>query len=123
MIAAQEVHHAVPQCLLRLWDEANGSLPDGEVSEAWLEFEHEARRWRIPVTIDRSELEVLVERSTVVLEREKHRLLHRNDWQRWGRRGGRETVRRYGSSWMSALALKRWGRLTAADLDSMRVVR
>ena len=44
----------------------------------------------------RVDLEALVDRSTVVLEREKHRLIHEGDWRRWGARGGRETLRRYG---------------------------
>ena len=123
MIAAQEVHHAVPRCLLKLWDEANGCIPDGGFSTAWLEFTVEAERWRVPVEIGRSDLARLIESSTEVLERERHRLIHASDWQRWGARGGREVVRRYGSAWMSALALKRWGRLSASDLDAMRVVR
>jgi hypothetical protein len=63
-----------------------------------------------------------VEASTVLLEREKHRLIHGSDWQRWGRRGGLATLRRYGTSWYSALALKRWGRLGAEDLERARVV-
>jgi hypothetical protein len=108
--------------LLRLWDEANGSLPDREISPAWLEFVVEAERWRVPVQISRAELEWLVEHSTEILEREKHRLLHASDWQRWGRRGGLSTVRRYGTEWMAALALKRWGRISAEDLANARVV-
>jgi hypothetical protein len=39
-------------------------------------------RWCVPVEISRDDLEVLVERSTVVLEREKHRLIHQDDWRR-----------------------------------------
>lgn len=35
-----------------------------------------------PVEISRDDLEALVEASGVVLEREAHRLLHENDWQR-----------------------------------------
>jgi hypothetical protein len=54
--------------------------------------------------------------------REKHRLIHGSDWQRWGRRGGLATLRRYGTSWYSALALKRWGRLEAEDLARARVI-
>ena len=122
MIAAQEVHHAVPRCLLRLRDRAEGELRMAGVG-AWLEFEHEAERWRVPVTISRSELERLVEASTVVLDREKHRLIHQSDWQRWGRRGGRETIRRYGSDWMALIALKRWGRITTAELEAARPLR
>ena len=117
----EELHHAAPRCLLRLWDEANGTLPDRGISPAWLEWEDEAGRWGVPVEVDREVLEALVERSTEILEREKHRLLHASDWQRWGRRGGLSTVRRYGTEWMAALALKRWGRLTAEDLARARV--
>jgi hypothetical protein len=122
-VAAQqlEVHHAAPRCLLRLHDEAQGELRIAGVG-AWLEFEHEAKRWGVPVEISREDLEALVENSSVVLEREKHRLLHANDWQRWGRRGGLATLRLYGTSWFSALALKRWGRISAEDLAAARVV-
>ena len=79
--ASAEVHHAIPRCLLRLYD-ATQEPPsaDGERFEAWLEFEREATRWGVPVEIRHSDLEALVEQSAVVLEREAHRLLHRNDW-------------------------------------------
>jgi hypothetical protein len=119
-----EVHHAVPRCLLRLHDGArdpSGDL-DGAGIQAWLEWEWEAMRWGVPVEIAREDLEGLIERSTILLEREKHRLIHGSDWQRWGRRGGLATLRRYGTSWYSALALKRWGRLDGDDLDDARLV-
>jgi len=77
-----EVHHAAPRCLISLHERANGISLDGEGIQAWLEWEWEAMRWRVPVEISRDELEVLVERSTVVLEREKHRLIHEGDWRR-----------------------------------------
>ena len=116
-----EFHHAAPRCLLRLYD-ATQEPPsaDGERFEAWLEFEREATRWGVPVEIRHSDLEALVEQSVVVLEREAHRLLHRNDWQRWGRRGGLATLSRYGSDWFALLALRRWGRISAADLEAAR---
>ena len=117
-----ERHHAVPRCLLRLHDEAQGELRVAGVG-AWLEFEHEARRWGVPVEIAREDLERLVEASTEVLEREKHRILHASDWQRWGRRGGLSTLRRYGSDWFALLALRRWGRITPAQLDEARPLR
>jgi hypothetical protein len=79
-------------------------------------------RWGVPAEIARRDLERLVEASTVLLEREKHRPIHGSDWQWWGRRGGLATLRRYGTSWYSALALKRWGRLDAEDLDRARLV-
>ena len=122
MQAKPEVHHAAPRCLLRLHEEAEGELRLAGMG-AWLEFELEAERWGVPVEIPREDLEALVEHSTVVLEREKHRLLHATDWQRWGRRGGLATLRRYGSDWFALLALRRWGRISAEDLDAARVLR
>ena len=124
MARKPEVHHAAPRCLLALHDRANGNTSlDGEGIQAWLEWEVEASRWRVPVEIDRSDLEELVASSEVLLERERHRLVHASDWRRWGRRGGRETLRRYGSCWFSLLALKRWGQITAADLEAAAKTR
>jgi hypothetical protein len=118
-----ESHHAAPRCLLPLHEKANGTSLNGEGIQAWVEWEMEAMRWRVPVEISRDDLKRLVETSEVVLERERHRLLHQNDWQRWGSRGGRETLRRYGAEWFSLLALRRWGRMTPEDLDAARVLR
>ena len=119
----EELHHAAPRCLLSLHEKANGSSLDGEGIQAWLEWEMEAMRWRVPIEISRDDLEGLVEASGVVLERAAHRLLHESDWQRWGSRGGKETLRRYGTEWFALLALRRWGRLTSEDLESARVLR
>jgi hypothetical protein len=80
-------------------------------------------RWRVPVEISKADLEELVECSAVVLEREKHRLIHESDWQRWGRRGGLIVLGRYGTEWFALLALRRWGRITAADLEAARPLR
>lgn len=91
-----------------------------EPCSAWLEWTDEAGRWGVSVEIPRGDLAKLVERSAVVLDREKHRLIHQSDFARWGRRGGRETVRRHGPDFMAARALLRWGRITRADLDAMR---
>ena len=119
----EELHHAVPRCLLRLYEDATNGDLDGAGIEAWLEFEIEAMRWGVPVEISREDLERLVEASTVVLDREKHRMIHRNDWQRWGRRGGLATLRRYGSDWFALLALRRWDRITPVDLEAARPLR
>ena len=119
----EEVHHAVPRCLIALRERANGLPLDGEGIQVWLEWEWEATRWRVPVEISSEELQKLVDASEVVLEKEKHRLLHGEDWRRWGSRGGRETLRRYGADWFSLLALRRWGRITADDLDAARALR
>ncbi len=120
----EEVHHAAPRCLVSLHERANGGTElDGEGIQAWLEWEMEAMRWRVPIEISRDDLEALVGASETVLEREKHRLLHEGDWRRWGARGGRETLRRYGADWFSLLALRRWGRITAAELEAARALR
>jgi hypothetical protein len=119
----EELHHAAPRCLISLHEKANGSSLDGEGIQAWLEWEMEAMRWRVPVEISKDDLETLVETSGVVLDREKHHLLHASDWQRWGSRGGRETLRRYGSDWFALLALRRWGRITTQDLNAARGLR
>ena len=117
-----EAHHAAPRCLISLHERANDATTlDGEGIQAWLEWEWEATRWRVPVEISRSDLEALVDRSTVVLEREKHRLIHEGDWKRWGARGGRETLRRYGPGWFSLLARRRWGRIGPEELEATRV--
>jgi hypothetical protein len=113
-----EAHHAAPRCLLSLHEKANGTTLDGEGIQAWLEWEWEATRWRVPVEISREEL---VDRSTVVLEQEKHRLIHEGDWRRWGSRGGRETLRRYGQGWFALLARRRWGRISPEDLEAARM--
>ena len=119
----EELHHAAPRCLISLHEKANGSSLDREGIQAWLEWEMEAKRWRVPIEISKDDLEALVKASGVVLEREAHRLLHVSDWQRWGSRGGRETLRRYGTDWFALLALRRWGRITAQDLDAARGLR
>lgn len=119
-----EAHHAAPRCLLTLHERANGSTAlDGEGIQAWVEWEHEAMRWRVPVEISSDDLRALVEASETVLEREAHRLVHQGDWRRWGSRGGRETLRRYGAEWFSLLALRRWGRITASELEAARLIR
>jgi len=110
-----------PRCLISLHERANGAELDGEGIQAWLEWEWEAMRWCVPVEISREDLEALVDRSTVMLEREKHRLIHEGDWRRWGARGGRETLRRYGPQWFSLLARRRWGRISPEELEAARV--
>ena len=127
MVAArkpqEEAHHAAPRCLVALHERANGSSLDGEGIQAWLEWEMEAMRWRVPIEISKEDLEALVGASETVIEREEHRLLHEGDWRRWGARGGRETLRRYGSGWFSLLALRRWGKISAAELEATRAPR
>ncbi len=115
-----ELHHRVPRCLLRLYDRA-ASHPDfdGEGIELWLEFEHEAIRYGVDANVSRDDLVALIEASTVVLPREEHRAGHESDFVRWGRRGGRETFRRYGRPWFALLARRRWGRISAPELAAV----
>jgi hypothetical protein len=40
-----------------------------------------------------------------------------------GRRGGLTILRRYGSDWFALLALRRWGRISPAELDAARPLR
>ena len=56
------------------------------------------------------------------MDREGHRLIRASDWQRWSRRGGLAMLSRYGTSWYSLLALRRWGRITDEDLAEARFV-
>ena len=76
---AQDKHHAAPRCLIFLHEKASGSSLDGEGIQAWVEWEVEAMRWRVPVEIAREDLEALVASSEVALEREEHRLVHEGD--------------------------------------------
>lgn len=116
---ASEAHHAVPRCLLKLHERATTLTElDGEGIEAWLEWEWEAMRWRVPMEISRENLEELVASSEVVMAREAHRELHGTDWQRWGARGGRETLRRYGRGWFALLARRRWVKVSPEELEA-----
>jgi hypothetical protein len=116
--AAVEIHHRVPQCLLRLRDEAHAGELDGEGLQAWLDFEHEALRWSVDPEITRDDLEGLIEASTVSLGRNDHRTVHSEatDFARWGRRGGLETLGRYGRGWFRLLGRRRHGRITSEQL-------
>jgi hypothetical protein len=57
----EELHHAAARCLISLHEKANGSSLDGEGIQAWVEWEMEAMRWRVPVEISRDDLKALVE--------------------------------------------------------------
>jgi len=116
-MAAQEVHHRMPRCLLGLRERADeGNGIDGEGIQAWLDWELEAARYGVAPDIPRERLAELVEGSTVEMGRDEHREEHAGDFARWGRRGGLATLRRYGSAWFSLLAKRRWGRITAQQL-------
>jgi hypothetical protein len=92
----KELHHTVPQCLLRLRDRADAHPElDGEGLQLWLNYELEGLRFGVDPDLSREELEALIEGSTVVLPRVEHRAGHQNDFVRWGRRGGLATLRRY----------------------------
>ncbi len=113
---AVEIHHTVPQCLLRLHDEAYAGELDGAGIEAWLEWEAEAIRYGVDPDMSRVDLEALIEASTVSLRRDDHRVIHESDFVRWGRRGGLQTLRRYGRAWFVLLGRRRHGRITPEEL-------
>jgi hypothetical protein len=116
-MAAREVHHRVPRCLIGLRERADeGSGIGGEGIQAWLDWEFEAVRCGVDPDIPCERLADLVEGSTVEMGRDEHRAEHAEDFARWGRRGGLATLRRYGSAWFSLLARRRWGRITAQQL-------
>lgn len=72
MGAEVEIHHAVPRYLLRLHDAAKEQGLDGRHIQAWIEFEHEALRWGVPIDIERNDLEAMVEASeAALLQRER----------------------------------------------------
>ena len=118
-MAAQEVHHRVPQCLLGFRDAADAGEMDGAGLQVWLNYEMEAMLWVINPDIERNELAALIEDSTVLLSPEEHRYGPENDFVRWGRRGGLATLKRYGTSWFSLLAKRRWQRLSGAKLEQV----
>ena len=110
---AVEVHHEIPRCLLGLRDRADAH-PDplsGEGLQLWLDYECEAMRYGVDPDASRDELAALIDGSTVEIPREEHRAIHAGQWAEWGRIGGAETLRRYGTAWFSLLARRRWGRV------------
>jgi hypothetical protein len=117
---AREVHYTVLQCLLQLRDKAEAHQEfDGEGIQLWLDYELEALRFGVDPNISREELSALVENSTVLLPREEHRSGHQSNFAQWGRRGGLAMLRRYGTSWFSLLARRRWRRLSGAELEQV----
>lgn len=111
-----EVHHRVPRCLLRLRDRADAAGLTGEGIGLALEFEHEAHRWGVDPDVSRGELAAMIAGSTVEIPAEEHRNAHAEDFRRWGRRGGLRTLALYGAPWFTALAARRWDRITADQL-------
>jgi hypothetical protein len=65
MTREPDLHHAIPRCLISLHEKANGTSLDAEGIQAWVEWEMEAMRWRVPVEISRDELEGLVGTSSL----------------------------------------------------------
>ena len=116
--AAEEVHYAIPRCLLAMRDRAD-SCADPLSAEAlalWMDYECEALRFGVDPDTPRDELAAMVEGSTVEIPRSEHREVHAGDFARWGRRGGLATARRYGTAWMALLARRRWERISTEAL-------
>ena len=88
-VAAVEVHHQIPRCLLGFWDRGHGPGLDAEDLAAWLDWEAEAFRSGVDPDVTRDELAALIDGSTVELAREEHRAIHSGQWEEWGASGGR----------------------------------
>lgn len=117
-----EVHHRIPRSLLVAHDRttACGEL-DGAALQAWLDFEEECHSHGVSPDLSREELEAAIEGSTARVSREEHRSeIHAADWPRWGRMGGLRVLELYGRSYFVALARRRWSRITADELESVR---
>ena len=110
-VAAVEVHHRIPRCLLGFWDRGHGRGLEAEDLQAWLDWEAEAFRHGVDPDASRDELAALIDGSTVEMPREEHRAIHAHQWAEWGSIGGTETLRRYGTAWFSLLSRRRWGRV------------
>ncbi len=118
---AQEAHHAMPRCLLRLRDRADAHEEfDGEGIQLWLDYELEALRYGVDPDLSREELTALIKGSTV-LPREEHRNGHESDFVRWGRRGARDLLApRAGMVRVAgAAAVKADQRLTTSCADTV----
>lgn len=117
-----EVHHRVPRCLLGFFDRAASGELDGAGLQAWFEREEEAFRYGVDPDISREDLVSLIGSSAVPVPTVDHRAVHgaANDFVRWGRLGGLETLRRYGQPWFVLLGRRRWGRVGANALDRYR---
>jgi hypothetical protein len=122
MPEATEVHHRVPRRLLAAYDRmvAREQL-DGEALQAWFECEGMLMEYGLDPDVSREELKRAIEASAVEVTHEEHRAaIHGADWSRWGRKGGLATLERYGHGWFRHLALRRWRKITAADLARAR---
>ncbi|QIN84602.1 hypothetical protein GBA63_19580 [Rubrobacter tropicus] len=120
---AKEVHHRVPQHLLRAYDRMAAHTEfDGEGIGLALEFDELAMRYGIEDTdyLTREELVEGIESSRVELPREEHRETHAPDWREWGSWGGRTTLARYGRRYFRFLSHRRWGRISAEELALVR---
>jgi hypothetical protein len=120
-----ELHHEKPRHLLRLHREAFAGETDGAGVEAWLTWEAEAVRYGLPVEIRAEDLAAVVEASAVMIDACEHQNGHSaaGDFARWGRLGGLRTLQLYGTSWFALLALRRWGRISPAELEAARPLR
>ncbi len=122
-MAAAEVHHRTPRALLKLRDRLDAIGPGEDVLTLHIEYEHECQLYGIDAGVPRGQLAAFIDASTIVLPREEHRNGHESDFVRWGRIGGRTTLRLYGRAWFSLLALRRWKRITALELEEARPLR
>jgi hypothetical protein len=117
-----EVHHHVPRSLLSVYDRAMARAElDGAALQLWIDFEEECHRCGVSPDLSREELESVVESSAAEVSYEEHRFqIHAADWSRWGRLGGLKVLELYGPAYFEALAKRRWRKISAEELDSIR---
>ncbi|MEW6635362.1 MAG: SWIM zinc finger family protein [Actinomycetota bacterium] len=117
-----EIHHRIPRCLLKAWDRGNGPGLGPEDLQAWCEWFEEAHRYGVNPDVSREELAALIEGSAVEIAGDAHRAAHSeaDDFARWGRLGGLETLGRYGRPWFALLARRRWKKIGADALGAYR---
>jgi hypothetical protein len=117
--SAAQIHHRTPRRLLKVWNVGHGSSLEPEDLAAWIKWEEEAYRYGVDPEIPREVLAALIEGSTVELGVEEPRVAHSEagDFARWGRLGGLKTFTLYGPGWFVLLALRRWQKISAAQLE------
>src|SRR5215207_6073376 len=119
----KEAHHTKPRYLIELHHKAHAGGLDSNGLAAWVEWECEALRYGVdPDNTTREMLIKLVADSVIYLDRDAHREHHtaNGDFARWGRCGGKATLRKYGTGWFVLLARRRWSRITAEELASYK---
>jgi hypothetical protein len=125
-MAALELHHRIPRCLLGFFDLATEGDLEPAGLQAWFEWEEEAFRYGVDpdISLDQ-ELELLIEGSASPVPSAAYPSGH---WRNggfacWSRHGGLRTLALYGRGWFVLLAGRSWEKITAEPLAKAFGVR